>query len=54
MTDDYFIYDDEPDPLSMNEEDYFKAREEYIRKAKEQSERMRKDIEKEKQRYNSK
>lgn len=35
----------------MSEEEYFKAREEYIRKVKEQSERMRKDIEKAKNKW---
>jgi hypothetical protein len=38
----YIIYDDEPDPLSMSEEEYFKAKEEYNRKVREQSEKMRK------------
>jgi len=41
MDDDVIIYDDEPDPLSMSEEEYFKANEEYNRKVREQSEKMR-------------
>ena len=39
--DDIVIYHDEPDPMSMPEKDYFKAREEYLKKVREQSKKMR-------------
>ncbi len=42
--DDIILYDDEPDPMSMSEEEYFKAKEEYLKKARAQSEKMRKTI----------
>lgn len=40
----YIIHDDEPDPLSMTEEDYFKANEEYLAKVRANSERRLKRI----------
>ena len=47
--DDFILWDDEPDPLSMSEEEYFKAMEEYVQKVRKESEKMRRDIEKSKQ-----
>ena len=44
----FTLYDDEPDPMSMNEEDYFKAKELYMKKVRVQSEKMRKSIEEDK------
>jgi hypothetical protein len=43
--DDIIIYDDEPDPMSMSKEEYFKAKEEYNRRVRIQSEKMRKKTE---------
>ena len=39
--DDIIIYDDEPDPMSMTEDEYFKAKEAYMEKVRAQSEKMR-------------
>jgi hypothetical protein len=44
--DDFFLWDDEPDPLSMSEEEYSKAREAYIQKVRKESEKMRRNKEK--------
>ena len=44
--DDFILWDDEPDPLSMTEEEYFKARDAYREKVRKESEKMRRDIEK--------
>lgn len=41
----FILYDDEPDPLSMTEEEYFKAKEEYLSKVRIQAEKRRKSIE---------
>jgi hypothetical protein len=46
QTDDIVIYDDEPDPMSMTEEEYFKAMEAYMKKVREQSEKMQESIKK--------
>jgi len=37
---DIVIYDDEPDPMSMTEEEYFKAKEAYLEKVREQSKKI--------------
>jgi hypothetical protein len=36
----FIIYDDEPDPMSMTEEEYFKAKEAYLKKVREQEKKM--------------
>ena len=45
MADKFYIYDDEPDPDSMTEEEFIKADREYRDKVKKQSEIMRKRAE---------
>jgi len=40
QSNDIIIYDDEPDPLSMPEEEYIKAKEAYMKKIKMQSEKL--------------
>jgi hypothetical protein len=40
QNDDIILYDDEPDPLSMTEEEYNKAKESYMNKVRIQSEKM--------------
>ena len=40
QNDDIILYDDEPDPLSMTEEEYVKAKEAYMKKVRIQSEKM--------------
>jgi len=40
QNDDIILYDDEPDPLSMTEEEYIKAKEAYMKKVRTQSEKM--------------
>jgi len=37
---DIVIHDDEPDPMSMTEEKYFKTKEAYLEKVREQSKKM--------------
>ena len=46
QSDDFILWDDEPDPLSMSEEEYFKARDKYIEKVRKESEKMRIEQEK--------
>jgi hypothetical protein len=36
---DDIVYDDEPDPMAMTEEEYFKAKEAYLKKVRGQSEK---------------
>ena len=38
--DGFILYDDEPDPMSMTEEEYFKAKETYLKKVREQYKKM--------------
>ena len=45
MADEFYIYDDEPDPDTMTEEEFIKADREYRDKVKKQSEIMRKRAE---------
>jgi hypothetical protein len=40
QNDDIILYDDEPDPLSMTEEEYIEAKEAYMKKVRIQSEKM--------------